>query len=137
MVKAGDDTLHGGEGNDTLVGGIGNDTISNTSGYDVVAGSSSESDTIGVSGIYAGGAIDGGMGGDSLAVDWSMSAIAYGVQKNNGEWAYFGQEGNTRLSTGCAVGRISGEFSALWLFELWRVLRQRYMVGCRKYHTAR
>jgi hypothetical protein len=39
------------------------------------------------------------LGVDGLTVDWSTAyRIAYGVQKSNDEWAYFGYGGNTAVT---------------------------------------
>ena len=101
----GDDTLNGGSGADVLIGGAGNDTLTNTENYDVIDAGVGN-DRIEITGIYAGGTVDGGAGIDSLMVDWSAVLDAenysnyttYGIQKADGNWSYFGAGGNTAVT---------------------------------------
>ncbi|MFO1374104.1 MAG: hypothetical protein U1E99_05905 [Agitococcus sp.] len=97
QAGVGDDVIDAGGGSDSIDGGSGNDIIRGVTGGSVEGGSGN--DSISLTGFYAGGAIDGGLGVDSLTVDWLMSIyIAYGVQKSDGDWAYFGYGGNTAVT---------------------------------------
>ena len=100
----GNDTLYGGDGNDSINGGDGNDVVYGGAGNDtlVISGSSGNDsinagpgdDTITLSGRIGVATIDGGSGSDTLSFDGTVSGsgqfMAFGLQKPDSSWLYFG-----------------------------------------------
>jgi Ca2+-binding RTX toxin-like protein len=110
------DTLDGGLGNDFLYGGAGDDVLTSSSGFDRLDGGEGD-DRLVLSGV--GGAVTGGAGVDTLAVDLSATTASvrfsglnghgiFGDHSAPGNHIYFRDIEQLELTTGSGNDTVEG-----------------------------